>query len=74
MATKTVSLKESAYNKLKNLKGEGESFSDLINRITSERSLTEISGIWDDEELEELVNENRERTDEEIRETAERME
>jgi predicted CopG family antitoxin len=74
MATKTVSLKESAYNKLKNLKGEGESFSDLINRITSERSLTEISGIWDDEELEDLVNENRERTDEEIRETAERME
>lgn len=74
MATKTVSLKESAYNKLKNLKGEGESFSDLIDRITSERSLTEISGIWDDEELEDLVNENRERTDEEIRETAERME
>ena len=37
MATKTVSLKESAYNKLKNLKGEGESFSDLINRITSKK-------------------------------------
>lgn len=73
MATKTVSLKESAYNKLKNLKGEGESFSDLINRITSEKSLTEISGIWEDEELEDLVDENRERIDEEIRETAERI-
>ena len=73
MATKTVSLKESAYNKLKNLKGEGESFSDLINRITSEKSLTEISGIWDDEELEDLVDENRERTEKEIRETAERI-
>lgn len=73
MATKTVSLKESAYNKLKNLKGEGESFSDLIDRITSEKSLTEISGIWEDEELEDLVDENREKTDEEIRETAERI-
>lgn len=73
MATKTVSLKESAYNKLKNLKGEGESFSDLINRITSEKSLTEISGIWEDEELEDLVDENREKTEEEIRETAERI-
>lgn len=73
MATKTVSLKESAYNKLKNLKGDGESFSDLINRITSEKSLTEISGIWEDEELEDLIDENRERTDEEIRETAERI-
>ena len=74
MATKTVSLKESAYNKLKNLKGEGESFSDLINRITSEKSLTEISGIWEDEELEDLVDENREKTEEEIRETAEKTE
>lgn len=74
MATKTVSLKESAYNKLKNLKEEGESFSDLIDRITSEKSLTEISGIWEDEELEDLVDENRERTEEEIRETAEKTE
>ena len=73
MSTKTVSLKESAYNKLKNLKGEGESFSDLIDRITSEKSLAEISGIWEDEELEDLVDENRERTDEEIKETAERI-
>ena len=73
MATKTVSLNESAYEKLKGMKESGESFSDLVERIASERSLTEIAGIWDDNELEKKVEETREKTEEEIDETADRL-
>ena len=34
MATKNISLSEDAYEKLKRLKEEGESFSDVVRRIT----------------------------------------
>ena len=73
MATKTVSLNESAYEKLRGMKESGESFSDLVERIASERSLTEIAGIWEDDELEANVKDVREKTEKEIDETAERL-
>jgi predicted CopG family antitoxin len=74
MATKTVSLNESAYEKLKGMKESGESFSDLVERIASERSLTEIAGIWEDDELERKVEKTRKKTERELDETAKRLE
>lgn len=74
MATKTVSLNESAYEKLKGMKESDESFSDLVERIALERSLTEIAGIWDDDELEERVQETRKKTEEELDKKAVRLE
>lgn len=41
MSTKTVSLRETAYEKLKNLKRDGESFSDVVERITRDRQEVE---------------------------------
>ncbi len=38
MGSKTISLKESAYEKLSALKGEDESFSDLIEELTKEET------------------------------------
>ena len=48
MSTKTVSLRESAYEKLRNLKRENESFSDVVERISEEREqkLEKFSGAF----------------------------
>lgn len=54
MSTKTISLDEEAYERLKAHKREGESFSDVIKRILDERSWTEVAGMLSEEEAEEL--------------------
>jgi len=49
MAVKTITVSEDAYRALAALKREGESFSDVIRRITrSNRSLLEFAGDWKD--------------------------
>ncbi len=45
MATKNISLKTDAYNALKKIQMEGESFSDTIIRIT--RNMGNLIDIWD---------------------------
>lgn len=45
MSTKTITLSLDAYESLKALKGEHESFSDVVRRITVKKSLLEFAGI-----------------------------
>ena len=69
MATKTISITESAYNRLANLKREHESFSIVIERMTKKKSLSDFYGILSKEtgkELERKITRNR-KTDEKIR-------
>lgn len=64
MGTKTISLTEEAYERLKAAKKEGESFSDVVNRISPGVRLEEYWGILDDDaadELRETVAEGRNR-------------
>ncbi len=45
--TKTIAVSETAYERLKARKREGESFSDVVERLTGGRSLLEIAGTGD---------------------------
>ena len=63
MGTKTISLAEDAYEKLKRHKREGESFSDVVRRLTGDVRLSEYYGRLDAEtadELEAIVEARRE--------------
>ncbi|MHA2249279.1 MAG: antitoxin VapB family protein [Candidatus Kariarchaeaceae archaeon] len=49
MGTKTISIDDDAYNRLKNEKIGNESFSDVVKRLTlpiQEKSLLEFAGVW----------------------------
>ncbi|MEK6961033.1 MAG: antitoxin VapB family protein [Nanoarchaeota archaeon] len=62
MTVKTITITEGAYNSLKSLKGENESFSEVIGRITKKRSLLDFYGCLTKEEadsLEKSVEEGR---------------
>lgn len=50
MATKTLTITEDAYERLHAMKEEGESFSEVIRRITSKVKLADFAGILSDEE------------------------
>ncbi|MFW5895784.1 MAG: antitoxin VapB family protein [archaeon] len=49
MATKTISLPEDVYEKLREERGEGESFGDVIDRLLRGRPLGDFHGVWDAE-------------------------
>lgn len=50
MATKTISITEEAYERLKARKSVNESFTDVIYKVTSKRSLLDIAGTLSKEE------------------------
>lgn len=54
MATRTVNLSEEAYKRLKALKQEGESFSEVVNRITGKYALMDLVGVLSEEEADEV--------------------
>ena len=45
MGYKTISLSEEAYNRLLERKGEGESFSDVVLKLTRNSTLRDLVGI-----------------------------
>ena len=50
MSTKTISIKTTAYERLRQRKKPRESFTDVINRLTEKKSLMEFAGILSDED------------------------
>ena len=59
--TKVISLSDDAYNTLKHLKKDGESFSDIVLRVTSDekrKKFMSTAGVWkDDKEIEKIFKE-----------------
>jgi predicted CopG family antitoxin len=54
MAVKTITVTTDAYEALKELKGEHESFSQTILRVAKKKSLWDFAGILTEEEGERL--------------------
>ncbi|MDY9927781.1 antitoxin VapB family protein [Methanosarcina sp.] len=60
MGTKTISIRDNTYDLLKNVKREGESFSDTIDRLLKKekKNLSDYFGALEDEELLEGLEED----------------
>jgi predicted CopG family antitoxin len=70
MATKTITITEDAYNKLKLRKKPNESFSDVINRTMPYSKMTDFIGILSKKSADKLrasVEESRRSWDEPMR-------
>lgn len=61
MATKTISITEEAYERLRMRKEKNESFTDVINRVTGKKDIMELAGILSKEEGEKLKSYIKER-------------
>ncbi|MFB6209691.1 MAG: antitoxin VapB family protein [Candidatus Nanohaloarchaea archaeon] len=69
MATKSLSIREEAYRRLKNFKQKDESFSDVIMKVTEgEKDFSGGFGRWEQkEDIEEVVEKGREKLDRDLR-------
>jgi predicted CopG family antitoxin len=54
MGTKTISLADDAYEKLRAHKREGESFSDVVRRLAGGVTLSEYHGVLEEDTADEL--------------------
>ncbi|QSG12120.1 RHH/copG family antitoxin [Halapricum desulfuricans] len=61
MSSKTISLKEETYERLRRAKGEGESFSDVIDRLLGddEHPLYGLVGLLAEDEADRLRERSR---------------
>lgn len=76
MGTKTISLADDAYDRLKAEKREGESFSDVVRRLTDGVELSDYYGVLSDDtadELEAAIDEHRAERNERRRERVDRL-
>lgn len=76
MSTKTITITDEAYNRLKAAKEEGESFTKAIIKITKKNPLDALVGILtkeDANELRENIKGVRQKMEERIAETAKRL-
>ncbi|MBT3465185.1 hypothetical protein HOD20_05615 [archaeon] len=72
MATKTITITEDAYEILKNLKTNKDSFSDVIKKNLGKSSLKEIYGLLKDSDIDKRVEYARNKMDEDFRDRMKR--
>ena len=76
VASRTINVSTEAYSRLSSLKKDGESFTDVINRLTGKYRILDLVGMWDDETGEQIqkhVDELRESFDVSLDERYQRM-
>jgi predicted CopG family antitoxin len=76
MASKTINVSSEAYDRLARLKQTGESFTDVINRLTGKHRILDLVGLWDDEtadEIEGYIKANRKEVDDSLEDRYNRM-
>ena len=76
MGTKSIRLDEDIYERIKAHKREDETFSEAIDRLTSDYSLLDFAGGYSDEEAErhrELVERSEKKATEDRDEMLQRM-
>jgi len=54
MGARNISISDEAYERLKSIKKGGESFTDVINRLTGRRSILELAGVLSKEEAKQM--------------------
>jgi predicted CopG family antitoxin len=59
MGTKNISISDEAYSRLAAQKGQNESFTDVINRLTGKRSVLELVGLLTEEQAKDVHSEIR---------------
>ena len=65
MSTKTITVAEDAYDQLRALKQEDESFSEVVRRLTARRPLSELAGLLSPNEgrrVEDIIAKGRARS------------
>ena len=70
MSTKTITITDEAYNRLKSTKSEDESFTKAIIRITKKNPLDALTGILTKEAAEEMranIAKSRQKTNERMK-------
>ena len=76
MGTKNIAISDEAYQRLKALKKPGESFTEVVERMTRSRGILELSGILSKQEalrVSEAVRESRKESSKHLRRTVERL-
>ena len=76
MGTKNIAISEEAYQRLKALRKPGESFTEVIKRITRSRSILELAGMLstaEGAELKSTIKKIRGESSKRIRETIQRL-
>ena len=76
MGTKNIAISDEAYERLKALKRPGESFTELIERMTQSRSVVDLAGLLtkgEGLEVKERVSELRKSSSRRLSETEERL-
>ncbi len=76
MATKNIAISEEAYERLRALKKPGESFTEVIERMTRSRGILDLVGVMSKSEakgVSERIRESREQTSRRLQRTVEKL-